>query len=194
MSSQKAKTLVYCVRHAEADNSVRDNMARPLTDAGFQAAESLVGVFAGIPVDYMYASPMLRAIQTLAPLARAKGLGIPSCEGVREREIGTYVDDYDSFSRLQWENFQHKHEDGESLAETQTRAIQAIDSLVALHAGKTIVIGTHGTALGTIRAAYDPAFGYEAFRETLPWLPYIVLLEFSENNCERISLVPLDFK
>ena len=194
MSSEKARTIVYCVRHAEADNSVRDNMIRPLTDAGFLAAESLVGVFADIAINAMYASPMLRAMQTLTPLARAKGIDISPCEGIRERDIGTYVDDYDSFSQLQWEDFQHKHEDGESLAETQTRAIQAIDSLVALHAGKTIVLGTHGTALGTIRAAYDASFGYEAFQETLPWLPYIVLLEFHGEKCAEISLVPLDFK
>jgi 8-oxo-dGTP diphosphatase len=74
-----APVAVYLVRHAKAGN--RDawrepDELRPVSRAGRRQAEGLVSVFEGLPVRRLFASPFLRCIQTLEPLAEARGLEI----------------------------------------------------------------------------------------------------------------------
>jgi 8-oxo-dGTP diphosphatase len=52
-----------------------DHNVRPLSEAGHRQAEALVGTL-GTGVDAIYASPALRCLQTVRPLARAAGLSI----------------------------------------------------------------------------------------------------------------------
>ena len=55
--------------------------------------------------------------------------------------------------------------------------------------GKTIVIGTHGTALSTILHHYNNDFGVKDFLRIVNWMPYIVELRF--NNNEFVELIEL---
>lgn len=70
---------VYLVRHAHAGDRTRwsgDDRRRPLSDKGRGQAERLVGLLAAEPVDRVLSSPSLRCVQTVEPLARARGVKV----------------------------------------------------------------------------------------------------------------------
>ena len=50
--------------------------------------------------------------------------------------------------------------------------------MLADYAGKTVVIGMHGTALATILNYYDNSFGLDDFMRIVGWMPYIIELTF----------------
>ena len=70
-------TPVFLVRHAFAGDRAYwsgPDDRRPLTEEGQLQAEALAETLAGQPFAHLLSSPSLRCIQTLAPLARARGL------------------------------------------------------------------------------------------------------------------------
>ena len=72
-------TFVYVIRHAEAGDRKRwagPDEARPLSDGGRRQAEHLAELFADQPFVQLVSSPFLRCVQTLEPLADARGLPI----------------------------------------------------------------------------------------------------------------------
>jgi 8-oxo-dGTP diphosphatase len=69
----------YVVRHAKAGHATRwtgDDSLRPLTGKGAKQAEALVEVLAPFTVNSVLSSPYLRCVQTVQPLADARGLRV----------------------------------------------------------------------------------------------------------------------
>ena len=86
---------VYLVRHSEAGARGRwvgPDRGRPLSEAGRRQAARLVEVFAERPVARLLASPYVRCVQTLEPLAAARGLPIEECEELAEGMSWTLVE------------------------------------------------------------------------------------------------------
>ena len=70
---------VYLVRHAKAgdrEDWKGDDRQRPLTKSGHRQAEALVDQLKGDRVDGVMSSPYLRCVQTVQPLAEARGLSV----------------------------------------------------------------------------------------------------------------------
>lgn len=91
---------------------------------------------------------------------------------------------------MQWEDFSYKRSDGETLMEVQERNISALKSVLERYAGKTIVVGSHGTALSTIINYYDNTFGYEEFLKIKSLMPWIVKFVF--EGSEWIDMEKID--
>ena len=71
---------LYLVRHTEAAPGSPDEL-RPLTEAGRRAARELGNRLTGEgPVDAVVTSPLLRARETGAAIARVAGLGAPAVD------------------------------------------------------------------------------------------------------------------
>jgi len=71
--------LILLVRHGKAGDRGRwagDDRRRPLTGGGRRQAEALVELFRELPVQRVVSSPYLRCVQTVEPLARARGLAV----------------------------------------------------------------------------------------------------------------------
>lgn len=71
--------FVYVIRHARAGDRARwtePDILRPLTARGRLQAERLVTMFADVAFAKLVSSPFVRCVQTLEPLARARGLAI----------------------------------------------------------------------------------------------------------------------
>ena len=106
----------------------------------------------------------------------------------RERKVGsTWIENFDSFCKKQWEDFDFKLLDGESLQEVQKRNISALNKILETYAEKNVVIGSHGTALSTIINYYDSSFGYNEFEEIKNLMPWIVKFSFERNKCLEIQ-------
>lgn len=183
-------TILYFIRHAQSDYSVKDECMRPLTEKGLADAQQLPHLFTETTIDALYCSPYRRTIQTLAPLAKQVQQPIRILEDLRERSIGCWVEDFYDYSQQQWADFTYKLDNGESLAEVQTRNIQALTHILASHDGHTVVVGTHGTALSTILQHYDATFNFQRFLMMVNVMPYIMKLTFRQHEYLSSEEIP----
>jgi len=144
-------TTVYFIRHAKPDISKKDDMTRPLLFKGVEKSKELVNTFKEIKIDCIFSSPFKRSIQTIEPIAKDKNIKIEIIVDFRERKMSNeWIENYEEYSKKQWNDFYYKLADGESLNEVQKRNIKELEKILLKNKGKTIIIGTHGTALSTI--------------------------------------------
>lgn len=187
-------TTVYFVRHAKPEFSHRDDRTRPLTALGMEDSTAVAKVLHDVPIDAFYCSPYRRSLDTIAKAAQAHGLPIQTDERLRERQSGEggnfgLKDDGETPLRKRWRDFGWCEPGGETLGQTQRRNIQALQEILSESRGKTLVVGTHGTALSTILNYYRPDFGCEDFLRIVDWMPYIIRLTFDGQRlltCEEI--------
>lgn len=181
-------TTVYFVRHAEPNYMNHDDMLRELTQKGLEDSKLVTRLLADKNVDIIFSSPYKRAIDTLRDFSEFSELKIHLENDFRERKVDScWIDDFASFCKAQWMDFDYKLSDGETLREVQTRNIEALNRLLNNYKNKTIVIGTHGTSLSTIINFYDKKFGYADFEKIKGLMPWVVKFTFQDNTCVEIQ-------
>ena len=186
-------TTVYFIRHAQSDTTVRDDRTRPLTETGLRDSHLVTACLSSKGIDHILSSPYQRTIQTVTHLAQTLGLPIETDPDFREREAGGWHgENFLDFIRAQWEDFSYHIMDGECLADVQKRNVAALERAIEKYRGKTIAIGTHGTALSTILNYYDSSIGYRDFMRILDVMPYVVRLDFEDDGrCVKLQEVLL---
>ena len=176
---KRAATTVLLVRHGQTPTtgSVLPGRAPGLhlSDRGRAQAERVaarLAELASAPVA-IYSSPLERARETAAPIARALELRTRSDRGLLECDFGAWTGQ--SLSRLrrtrEWRAVQHAPStftfpDGESFAAMQRRIWLTIERLVDEHRGDSIVIVSHADP---IKAAVTFAQGVplDLFQRTM---------------------------
>ena len=178
-NGDKIVTHIYFIRHAEPDFTNHDDETRPLTPRGEESAKELIENFKEITVDVFISSPFKRAIDTIKPLAVSRNSKIEIISEFQERKISDgWIDDFSDFSKKQWQDFDYKLPHGESLNEVQERNIKRLMEILNQHTEKTIVIGTHGTALSMIINHFDRSFNHQDFDMVKNKMPWIVKMTF----------------
>ena len=79
--------IVYLTRHAWAGDSskwVGDDRVRPLDERGRRQAQALVSQLEAREIGRIVTSPYLRCVETVAPLAEARGLEVEEDEALAE--------------------------------------------------------------------------------------------------------------
>ena len=181
-------TTVYFVRHAEPNYNNHDDLSRELSAKGLRDRELVTRFLMDKDVDTVVSSPYRRAFDTVSDFAQVKGLAVSTIDDFRERRVDSgWIEDFDAFCRTQWADFSYALSDGESLGEVQERNISALKKLIRDYAGKTIVVGSHGTALSTIINYYDKSFGYPEFKKIQGLMPWVVRFTFEQDNCVDIQ-------
>ena len=175
---------LFIVRHGEsASNADRSSIKKSaemnsqLTDLGIQQSEKLAGwMKAKIKnVDLIYSSSLRRAQQTAAPIAAAYQLLVEISHRIREGgynysdgspiEDGLLpIDKMTEWHTKPFEPFDRRLEGCESYAELKERVAEFLDIIQESHAGKTLVVVTHGW---TMNAFYDVIFNNCVFRQCL---------------------------
>ena len=69
-------TNIYFIRHAESDISVRDPMARPLTEKGLADSRLVTDFLSNQNIDMVFSSPFKRAADTVRDFAETYGFAI----------------------------------------------------------------------------------------------------------------------
>lgn len=179
-------TNVYFVRHAEPDFSIKEDSIRPLSTRGSEASKKVTKALLDKKIAAVYSSPYLRAVDTVKDLAENLGFEIKCDDGFRERCNGKWVEDFKTYSKNQWDDFDFALEDGECLREVQARNISSLHKVLMSNRDKNIVIGSHGTALGTVINHYNPDFGYDHFWGIIDKMPYILCFQFEELELKNI--------
>ena len=172
------RTTIIFVRHAQSVYG-EDDRIRPLTREGLEDRAIVLETLKDRHIDAFLCSPFKRSIDTIAPTAVHFGMEIRTDERFRERMSGSFGAD---LLQRRWADFSFAEEGGECLASVQKRNVEALTDVLREYAGKTVVIGTHGTALSTIRNHYDPSFGLADFERIVQWMPYIVEMEFERET------------
>lgn len=185
------KTNIYFVRHAEPDFSIKDDLSRPLSEKGAADAKKVTNALINRNINIVFSSPYKRAVDTIKDFASNIGLEIITNDNFRERKVGIWVEDFKAFSEKQWQDFEFKLSDGESLREVQERNISALFHLLKNNCGRNIAIGTHGTALSTIINHFNPAFGYDDFWNLAYKMPYILCFKFDDMELESMEEIEI---
>lgn len=182
------KQTIYLIRHAEPNYNNHQYDERELTAEGLQDCQLLLDYFKDISIDRIYSSPFKRALQTIDELAKEKNLPIQIKENFRERKIDdVWIDDFNTFSQRQWQDFNYKLAKGESLQEVQDRNIQQLQEILK-EQETSIIISSHGTAISTILNYYDHQFAFDNFQAIKQLMPFLVTLSFENGKLQDFSI------
>ncbi len=153
------QTVLYLIRHGATEA----NLARPprlqgqrhnppLSRLGVRQAEATRDLLAIRPIDRCYASPLLRAVQTAAIVSAPHGLSPQPLEALTECDMGRWEGlDWQTIRAIDVEGFQRFHANpaefgypgGESFRDVHRRVSSALDELLSIHAGESILVVAH---------------------------------------------------
>lgn len=181
---------IYFVRHAKPDFSVKEDLIRPLTEEGINDSRKVKKFLEDKNISKIYSSPYKRAIDTVKEVSDFLNLDIKIVEDFRERKISNeWIEDFNGFCENQWNDFNYRISNGESLKEVQDRNIKELHKILNENDEENIVIGTHGTALGTIVNYYDSNFDHSSFNKIKNVMPLIVVCEFDGIKLRNIDYI-----
>ncbi|MFD3158313.1 histidine phosphatase family protein [Haloimpatiens sp. FM7330] len=181
-------TKVYFVRHAKPDFSIHDDLTRPLNEEGIKDCKRVTEFLINKNINKVFSSPYKRAFDTVKDFAHKSNLEIDIIDDFRERAVSDgWIEDFNTFAQRQWEDFDYKLSNGESLNEVQKRNIAALHKILIENEDKNIVIGTHGTALSTIINYYDKNFDHSQFQRIKHLMPFIVCIDFQGTKAINIE-------
>jgi broad specificity phosphatase PhoE len=165
-----AGTEVLLIRHGRSADVVPgspESLDPPLHAQGVEQAAALAARLAPKRIDAVYASNLLRAIQTAQPLADQRGLPVgvhPDLEEVRlgdwaggefRRRAAARDPEWLAWSQTgSWDGIPG----GERDAAFRLRTTGAVEELALAHVGQTIAVVAHG---GTINAVLAQILGIE---------------------------------
>jgi 2,3-bisphosphoglycerate-dependent phosphoglycerate mutase len=177
--------VLYLVRHGRTSWNRDRFLGRtdvPLDAVGEAQAQDLVGLFAGHPLDAVYASPLARAGATASPLAAERLLPVTVCADLAELDCGRWEGLMkEGHAKLSKRDPDEPFPGGESLSDALARVGGVIHAIRAAHPdGAAIAVFGHYVvnqlALGALRgdgvhaalleAGYRPRPG-SALRVTL---------------------------
>jgi probable phosphoglycerate mutase len=135
-----------------------------LAEAGVAQAHRVAERIAELPkIDAIYASPLERARETAAPIAKALKQRVKIDKGLLECDFGDWTGaELSKLMKLpEWSTVQKapstfRFPHGESFTEMQTRMVSALDHIRAAHPGGTVVCVSHADP---IKAAVAHAMG-----------------------------------
>lgn len=168
MAAARRPVTVLLVRHGATPTTGKVLPGRAaglgLSEAGRAQAEAAAARIGALgDVRAVYASPLERAAETAAPIARATGRRVRTVEGLNECDFGAWTGrKLAELRRLAaWGQVQSlpsgfRFPGGESFAEMQNRICGTLGELAARHRGGAIVAVSHADP---IKAAVAQAVG-----------------------------------
>jgi probable phosphoglycerate mutase len=165
--SGRTPTVVLLVRHARTPTTGKRLPGRAaglvLSPAGRREAEAVAGRLAGVKLAAVYSSPLERARETAAAIARPRRLAVRIARDLVDLDVGRWagLTLRAARKRPEWAAIQRhpsgfRFPDGESFTDMQARMVAALGRLVARHPGETVVAVSHADP---IKAALAHALG-----------------------------------
>ena len=158
-----AKSNFTLVRHGETEWNLsgrwQGHADAPLTDRGEAQARALGERFKDEVFDVCYTSDLGRAARTTELILEQSGMAFETDERLRERDLGvmqglTTKEMLDRCPEV-FDSFRNAGPDfvvpeGESFRQFHERCVQALEDCLERHAGKRVLLVTHGGVLGAI--------------------------------------------
>ena len=151
-------TTILIIRHGFSESNklktFTGHIDAPLSEVGVEQAKlTCEYIEKNYEIDKIYSSDLIRAVDTVKPLAKSLGLEIIKEKGLREIYGGKWEGvAFEKLPELFPEDFKVWKENvglarctgGESYIESQQRIIKTLKKIVKEENGKTIAIATHG--------------------------------------------------
>lgn len=152
------RTNVVLIRHAAYPEAGRRFTGRSpghaLSEEGRAQAEELVARLSRFSLSALYSSPVQRALETAAPLARVLGLDVQPLDEFAEVDTGEWTGRTfeslardETFARFNAERSSVRIPGGEHFLDVQARVERGLEKITASHPGKTVAVFTHADIL-----------------------------------------------
>ncbi|WP_347860519.1 histidine phosphatase family protein [Salimicrobium sp. PL1-032A] len=167
---------VILIRHAEAEGQHRDS---PLSHRGLESTEKLMELLNEHRCcEVIFASPFLRAIETIKPFAEHHGLSIHRDERLEERILSeTPLNDWEAILEDSFEDREMKVGAGESSREAKERVSSFLDELEGY---SYPLIVTHGNLLAFILEYFGKTVSFQEWKNFS--YPDVFLLEKDQGS------------
>ena len=166
MEPDQQATRILAIRHGETawnvEGRIQGQLDVPLNDMGRWQVHRLALALAGEDVAAIYASDLLRAMETAQAVARGCGRPVVTDPGLRERGFGIFEGLSYAEINQRWpeqaERWRRRDPtfgapDGETLNRFYERSIATAARLAALHPGQTIALVSHGGVMDCLYRA-----------------------------------------
>jgi 2,3-bisphosphoglycerate-dependent phosphoglycerate mutase len=169
--------IIYLVRHCQTTGQEPD---APLTERGFEQAETLAAWFDDKPVARIVSSPYRRAVQSASPLAQQRGVLLETDERLREWNSGAgQFPDWQNRVMTSYNELDHSWPNSESGRRGITRVVAAVMDILAADTLPAVVV-THGGLLTLLLKHFDDTVGYEEWQRLTN--PDVFLLRYQEEQ------------
>lgn len=190
---------ILLARHGETDwnreSRFQGHADPPLNELGRAQAVELAEALAAEELAAVYSSPLRRAFETAEVVAARHGLPAVPVEGLREVDVGSWqaltrneVEQRFPEQFHRWLDHGQGWDDGETYEAMGKRVLAALEELAIHHAGRRILVVTHG---GPIRTALARAEGisHSEARRRGPVIGNCFLVRFavSDGGFKRIA-------
>lgn len=149
-------TRLYLIRHGQsagnAEGRFGGHSATPLSDLGREQARLTAQALARENISAIYASDLLRTMQTAEPLAELLNIPVVATPAFRERHVGvleglTFDESKEAHPRdyyaLVNRNIHHVITNGESYRHLLRRATGELRNILRTHQGEKIAVYSH---------------------------------------------------
>jgi probable phosphoglycerate mutase len=193
-------TRLFLVRHGATQLTAENRFSGAvgdLSDEGRAQAARLAERLASEPIAAVYASPLSRALDTAAIVARPHGLTPVQEDGLREISHGRWeglarqeVEERfaDEYAAWEADPFTFAPEGGESGIAVLARALPVIRRIVATHTDRTVLVVSHKATLRLLLASllgFDP----RGYRDRLDQSPACLnVIDFKDPVRARLML------
>ncbi len=196
-------TIVLLVRHGVTPTTGRVLPGRRpglhLSDEGRRQAESAARRIAKLRrVAAIYSSPLERARETAAAIARARRMPVRIERGLLECDFGTWTGrKLDELrKRPEWDVVQRhpsafRFPGGESFTEMQARITTTLARLVAQHQGRVIVAVSHADPIKTA-VAHALGVPLDLFQRVVIGTASITAVAFGRTNASVLTVNSID--
>jgi 2,3-bisphosphoglycerate-dependent phosphoglycerate mutase len=156
-------------------SGIAEENERSLSERGATDALALAAQLDDEPIAQVYASPYPRALETVLPLAQARGLEPTVIDDLRERLLSPEpLADWLDHVRRSFAEPDYAVPGGESSRSAQERVGNVLTKLALLHPGQTVAAGSHGNLIALALQLDDPAVGFEFWQEMPMPAVYVV--------------------
>ncbi|MFM7603721.1 MAG: histidine phosphatase family protein [Prosthecobacter sp.] len=200
-------TQLYLIRHGEVEERYHkvfggSRIDMGLSPQGLLQAEALASWLKETSIDAIYASPMQRVRQTLAPTASARAMVPSYLEGLREVDFGDWtghrwdqVQSIFGVSAFDWLEIIGNGgiPGGESVTDIQNRVGRCASEILSSHAHQSVAIFCHG---GIIRVMLALLLGMPLMRMAHFNIEYgsISIVELQPEKKHGIEIELLNFQ
>lgn len=160
---------IFVARHGETqwnhENKVCGRTDVPLTQVGFAQAEHLAEKAGKLALDLIVVSPMLRARQTAAPVARRCNIPTIVDERLIEQDYGIFegVDRQNPSFLENKQQFAVQYPGGESMMDVAHRVYSLLEELKREYPDKRVLLVCHGGVCRVIRTYFEDMTNDEFF-------------------------------
>ena len=188
-------TTVYFLRHGQSIGNLTKRYLghtdEDLSELGYIQAELASHFFDLVNIDVIYSSDLIRAYNTVKPIATKKGFPILKSDKLREIYAGEWEGKtidylwenyYDTFSVWKNDTGNATTPGGESVKDLLKRVNDEVNRIVSENKGKKILIGIHATPIRVLTSLWQGLNIEET--KNIPWVSNasVTCVEYWDNG------------